>query len=697
MLLLSPRVFVAAAVLAFALEIFIIAPHLATLAIVAAGLWMALPGVVLARQVFPEERSGITARLVGPALALGLSVFGTFLWWAAGLQNWIALTLGPVLTWAVALIIRRCGAPRLRLPAFDTRDTIAVSLLLLVVPLVTAAPYAHVREPVSDGEAYRAYFTADFIWAMTVTAEIAKGDVPPANPFLHDDSLHYYWLAHFLSGSIYRNVAPLGAQIEHVILVNGLLFGAAFIAFMYALVRAVGASPAMSALAVAAGFLANSYEGTDMIRAIVQHGQTWSELTNINIDAVTRWFYQGMAVDGLHRLLLYQPHHLTGYALALAALWVVGLADDVTEIGVSLGAGVLLAMALLFSTFGALIAGLAVGLLYAVRLLQQGHRLGAAIQCALLGGVPVAVGVALTTALGYADQRFGSLLHVGLNRVAVHNALRVWVLSFGPLLAGALASLVRGRWLLGLGAAPAALVAASTAFYFFTNVPDSGDVWVGWRSGHLLLIAFAAMTAACVTWLWQRPSHRWAVVVVAAVLAIPAVPTVAIDVFNAQDISNRGQGADFPWTLIITPGEREALEWVRTSTPKSAVVQIEPYVRGNTHWSYIGAFAERRMIAGLPGSMIPMQPYRQASDDLYWGVFHVGTATEGHAWARFFGVDYLLIGEQERRRYPGAVNNMAAAPDLFPVVFKNDDVTIFRVTPVGPGPPSREMRGPIKR
>ena len=45
-------------------------------------------------------------------------------------------------------------------------------------------------------------------------------------------------------------------------------------------------------------------------------------------------------------------------------------------------------------------------------------------------------------------------------------------------------------------------------------------------------------------------------------------------------------------------GEREALEWMKRSTPPDAVVQFEPVARGDTHWAYIPAFGERRMAAG---------------------------------------------------------------------------------------------------
>ncbi|MEO7598210.1 MAG: hypothetical protein ABIV50_04720, partial [Opitutus sp.] len=148
--------------------------------------------------------------LIGPALGLGFSVFGVFLLWVLGLQNWLGIIIGPALTWLLVWLAGRVGGPTLTLPAFDRRDILALTLALSIVPMVTWAPFRHVRQPVVEGEAYRAYFTADFIWAMTVTSEIAKGDVPPHNPFLRERELHYYWMAHFLSGSLYRNVEGWG-------------------------------------------------------------------------------------------------------------------------------------------------------------------------------------------------------------------------------------------------------------------------------------------------------------------------------------------------------------------------------------------------------------------------------------------------------------------------------------------------------
>ena len=153
------------------IEAVVIVPRLSAFVLIATIAWLVLPGIVLFRHVFESNKStAVGAWLVGPALGLGFSVFGAFAFWAAGVQNWIALIVGPALPWSFVVAARRWGVPSLRLPAFSRRDIIAVVLTLMIVPLVTWAPYDHVREPVVDGQAYRAYFTADFIWAMTVTS-----------------------------------------------------------------------------------------------------------------------------------------------------------------------------------------------------------------------------------------------------------------------------------------------------------------------------------------------------------------------------------------------------------------------------------------------------------------------------------------------------------------------------------------------
>ena len=271
------------------------------------------------------------------------------------------------------------------------------------------------------------------------------------------------------------------------------------------------------------------------------------------------------------------------------------------------------------------------------------------------------------------------LFRFGINPVALRSWRYVMLLSFGPLLFAGFAGLLRPRWLLNAGAAAAALVISALVFYFTADVPDMGGVWVGWRSGHLMLIAFSIIGAAALSVAWQRKVLRVPLVAIILLTAIPAIPTVAIDVYNAQDITNREQGPTFPWTLVITPPEREALTWLRRSTAADAIVQVEPYARDTGTWAYIPAFAERRMAAGLPISMIPLDRYRLASENVRAGIFQALIPEDAHTMARRMRIDYLFVGDVERRNYAQGVELIASRPDLFHPVFRNSAAAIYAV------------------
>jgi hypothetical protein len=674
----DPRLLLSCVGLLLTTELYVVIAHPAAGLLALVVLWMALPGVAFVRQSLGGgTQAKRTSWLVGPSLGLALSTTGLLLLWAAGLRNVAALVLAPVCTLALAVLVRRAGGVRLRLPWLGRRDAVAVAAVMLVVPLVTWAPYDHVREPVTDGEAYRSYFTADFVWAMTVTNEIAKAEVPPVNPFHVGEPLRYYWMAHLLSGASYRSFAGIGLTTEHVVLINGLGFGAAFVTFFYWLGRAAGASPPWAALFVAVGFLANSYEGADMLRAILEHGDSWSTLRDTNIDAVTRWFYKGMAVDGMQRLLLYQPHHLTGYVASLSSVWLVASARSASHVAISLGAGILLGLGVLFSTFSAVMLAPAVGAVFIVRLTQQRALRNLPI-CAVLSAGPLVIGLLLSQILGYTSRADGLLLTLGPNPVAMNNWPWVLFLSFGPLLVIGIPSLARWSWVRQRGLAPAIVVGVALAFYFLVDVPDMGGVWVGWRSGHMLQIGLAVSGAAALSALWRSAGSRWAVAVVVSTAVALGVPTVVIDVYNAQDIANRELGPSFPWTLVITPNQRAAFDWIREHTPVEAVVQPEPYVRGAATWAAIPAFAERRMAAGLPISMIPLRGYQRGSDDVRHGIFQARTPEDAHGWAAFLNVDYVFIGEPERHAYPAQVERMRQRPDLFETVFRNEAALVLR-------------------
>ena len=276
-----------------------------------------LPGVLIVRAIAPG--GGWLAPLAfGPLLGQALGSFVlTLLWVAGGRGPWLII-VAPMLVALLAWPARRL-AGRWRLPFTEPADALALLLLLLLVPLVVGLPFAHVGEISADGQDYRAYFTADYVWRRAVVIELAKGDVLPINPYFKGDPLHYYWMPHVLSAVQYR-FANAWATLDELLLIRSVSIDAVLIAFLYGMVRTFGVRPWAAAGGVAFVVLASSFEGLWALYDFSRNNAPLAAVKNLNIDAVTRWYFQGIPIDGLQRLLFYQPHHVVGYGIGMIGL-----------------------------------------------------------------------------------------------------------------------------------------------------------------------------------------------------------------------------------------------------------------------------------------------------------------------------------------------------------------------------------------
>ncbi|HXH05039.1 MAG TPA: hypothetical protein VNI83_00455 [Vicinamibacterales bacterium] len=651
-----------------------IAPAGVALSLFAVLAWFAVPGVRLAARCY---RDGSVRWLVGPIWGYLLSCLALLLLWWAGLRRPLAVAIAPALAWAaVALLGPR--RPFLEGPSLTRRDLVAALLVLCLVPAMVGRPFSQVGRAVPDGVAYRAYFTADFIWARTVVVELAKGDQPPHNMFLRGDALNYYWLPHLLSAAEYR--AGLRAlTADRVLLVNGLGLGVMFVAFLYGFLRHFTRSAAAAAIAGAFALAFVSVEAVWFLLREWRAGRPLGGILAMNVDGITRWVLGTVLVDGLQRLLMYQPtHHAVTYAAGLSALLAAMTADRPGRPAAAWLAGMLLGGGLLFSSFSAAMIGLAVALYYLGRLAAAGEiaRIPATT---LRGALPVAAAVGTAVALRYVDPR-GGLVDIGLNRLAVRNASLAVPLSFGLLLPTGIAGIVIGLFIRTRAAAALAVLGAVCSFsYFFVNVLDHQDVYVAWRAGHILIIVLAAGLAIFWEWAWPAGRVARAALVTAAALgALLAAPTTALDLYTAQDIGNRAYGPGFRWTVILHRGELEGLAWLREHTAPDAIVQVEPFVRGRDTWSYVTAFAERRMAAGLPISMVPLAKYERASERIR-AIYRAADAAEAYDRAARERIDYLVVGAPERQAYPQLEPALDRRPDLFVPVFRNGEMTIYRL------------------
>lgn len=679
---MSLPLLVAGVVAALVASLSAILPSFRLFGLLAILAWFAVPGIVLGRRLYAAQPGSWTAAvLAGPAWGYVLSSLALLALWTAGIRGFGWAMLAPIPA-VVAAWPAGALAPTLLPPRFTRRDIAWVSLALLAVPAVVARPYSRVGLDLPEGRAYRAYFTADFVWEMAVVSEVSKGDVPPRNPYYLNDDLHYYWLMHLLPAVEHR-AAGRTVRIEQILLVNAFAIGLAFVGFFYFFVRHFVERPWAAAVACVGVIFCSSFEGADRLWSIWQRGGSLEELRYLNIDAVGNWIYHGMKVDGLQRLLLYQPQHQLGYALGFAALLLLVEARDAARPALLFLVGAFLGMSMLLSSFAAGILAVVAAVYETVRLVHA-RRWQAFLPCAIAAALPMAGAAALGSVLHYVDSKSpgNPLVTFGVNPLATH-ALGISIfLNFGPVIVIALIGVAAAasRRALDRFVPLFIVLAVSAFFYFLVDVPDHQGVYVAWRASHLAFIAFAALCGYALQASWDSGGwSRRAMAVVAILVALAALPTVIIDLYNTQDIWNRAEGPGFRWTVLLSPDEVKALDWIKQSTPKDARVQVEPDVRGRDTWAYMPAFAERRMAAGLPIGMIPLAKYEKASGDIKQ-VYLSASADDAHTRALTLCIDYLVVGPPERAAYPKLQPLLDASPQLFAPAFHNDALSVYAVS-----------------
>jgi hypothetical protein len=564
-----------------------------------------------------------------------------------------------------------------QLPAWSPSEARTLILLLLLVPAVFVFPYKNLGARDAEGNRfYRAYFTADFIWHTALTAELTKYDMPPINPYLGDRTMQYYW-TYFLVPAVISEEGPGGLKdIESSLKVNALCSGVLFIAALILATWAASLSLVGTGFAVVLAVVAASSEGLYAWWELYSRGRPLAGVTDLNIDAMSSWRLNGLRVDSLVRSMWYNPQHSMSAALGLLAMPVAGTAGIAAPIGAIALAGIALALS---TTFNPFIGGLfsliygAVIAVDAIRSRQMKPVLFHAIAAALVG---LAVVWCITNDM--VEGAAGVVLY-GLGGYARNRPFATLMMSLGPLVVPAVLGLWL-PWLLPRRAWPAvAGTILGLLVFYFVRLSVEGS-YIGFRAGQLLQLALPGLAALFFARLW-RPERKWrvATAAIAGTLLIIGLPTTLIDTYNAQDIGNRRMGPGFRWTVTLTPEEQEAYRWMRTQTPRDAIVQMDPIAHGRETWSQLPTFAWRRMAAARPISLMDIPEYTERSRKAH-RIYAERNAETAVLIARELGVGYVFIGPAEQRANPpAALAKFAKREDLFTEVFANASTRIYQV------------------
>jgi hypothetical protein len=631
-----------------------------------------VPGLPLGFALFGRHHAGgwIAGAIIGYALT-ALAVWAPMAahipsFWTFGVA-WMCLS---AVTWFAC---RRISAPTVALPAWTPAGSTALLSVLVLTLAVAAPPFANVGKVDSDGNRYyRAYFTADFIWHTALTAEVAKFSMPPRNPYLARQPIHYYWTYYLLPAAVAQAGPSPVRDVQLCLKINALMTGLLLMSAVFLAAWSVAGHAIASGIAAALGLLASSAEGIFETFRLWQRGVPLTELRNWNIDAVTAWPpFAGHRIDGLQRCLWYVPQHSMAYALGVIALVVAATSGPASTLQTIALAGIALGGSVAFNPLVGGIFALAYGLSIAAAAWREPRVIVRHAIAAL--PVVIALGWCVSNQM---VEGAGGFLQFGLLGPSRQQPVVTLLLSLGPILITGALGLIAGGTLALAPALPYVVLSTLALFLMYFVRLSVDQAWMAFRAGQMMIIGLAALSARYLAASTAGTRRLGGAAVVILLAFLSGAPTTVIDEYNAQDIHNLAMGPGFPWTIVVTPQQQHAYQWLRENTPPAAVVQMDARSRERATWSKHPSIAERRMAGGLPISLLNIPEYAERSDRIR-AMYSTGNAAEAANIAHSLRIDYVYVDEVERRAYPNGIRFEGSS--AFEEVFKEGAVAIYRV------------------
>lgn len=638
------------------------------------------PGWPLARYVAGTGAGALThsvlALPLGYMCGAGLTVL---LRWAGIGSPWAVVAASLALAVVLATTLRRRTDGILELVSLSAADRIGLGVLWLAALLVTGPVFERVGEVAPLGLAYRAYFNADLFVHMAVVAEVAKGTTPAMNPFFPTEALPYYWTYFTLPAvfSQFRTALP----VDPGIMLTDTAMALVFMSVGFVTLRNVGASALASVIAWLVILFASSFEGAFFIWDQVSQSKPLAEFRFWNIDAVTRWVWNLPGVDGFHRGMWWTPQHLMALTLGMLVLTSLVRARRERALAAGFCEGLLLGAILIISSFNGVMLVAWYGLTQvALLVLDRGRDFRQWMVARVIAAILVVAFLGLATSSGMV-QRIPNAFLFGWNRFFLRGPWTFLLLSFGPALFFApfgIGAALRAskRLVVAIGL----LMVVSAVVFLQLDLRGHENTQVTFRTGQLWYICLAMLLAFAIdTWRRRRSVISRGLMALLLLSSLAALPTVALDWYNARDISNIDNSpGNFPWTLHINRDDQVAAAWIHAVLPIDATVQTDALPRDRNTWAFITAFARRRMATG--NGLFTLNPTRYIPNlNEIHAAYATAPAEEAHASLERLGVDYLYVGDVERRVNGDQVFKFAMRPDLFEPVFWKGSVEIYRV------------------
>ena len=216
------------------------------------------------------------------------------------------------------------------------------------------------------------------------------------------------------------------------------------------------------------------------------------------------------------------------------------------------------------------------------------------------------------------------------------------------------------------------MVMAAVSIFFMLFITESLEGNVILRKA-LKLLRLPIILLAARYLISARPSFTYKALLACAALSLP---TLFSDIYSASAKNDQS------CTTYVAPDDMEAALWIKHNTSRSCIVQSSIDYPGFFDYSIIACFADRRTSMGdwkIAYINYPdLKVLRKRADEVD-SLFLSPRGPFRKEIAARLGINYIFVGNEERKRYGACDAVFDANKNDFPLVYRNASVRIFKV------------------
>lgn len=622
----------------------------------------ALPGYLLFR------RSGLARiRPILYGVPCGFAITGFFVLIHVGIAGWNLYSLTSFYVLIVLAAYRWGGKAEDTgndpAPEDPLRISPTIFFLTCLLVFVAFMPFYYMGVLTEHGYAYSGLFGHDFILRGVYSVALAN-NVPPDSYFFHGKQIqNFYLLGYILPATIYR-IMDFNADIRKIMTIICLINIPIFSLLVYDAIS---------------DFIRHYKEKIDTKRieriffvVIFCYSYHWifflikrcADSGNITwLKPITN--QMGLISQSWLRNIVFEPQLVLALMIVILVVKIMRRRYTVAR-GVCLG---VLFSAMAMSDIAVFfICITAYGIFIVYDFVTGRERAIVGDSCAVAAAGIIFVGILFFIGVFTIPEYSNHIILRPYSVIIIGLPLFI-VLHYGFLPVTAVLGIVR-RPRNGEGIFMIILMVVCLFYMLFVAETVNGNTFI--RKGlYLLRLPVVLFSAYC---LYGMARSRWSKIVYALLLV--ALPTVISDVYALADVNNRA------YTTYVRKDEMAAALWVKDNTERDAVVQSAIDYPGYFDYSLTVSFGER------PGALshwklahvfYPNTSGIKERASRIRQIFSTDDGIERYRIIKGLGIDYLLIGKWEQKRYPGCRSRIDSDSAHYTKVYSNGGVNIYRV------------------